>query len=94
MYSRPTVEDHEIGKRVAHLAVLRDAERWAITAMAETHAAILRHTAGLAEPYASHATGRMAAEPLADGGWGFRIALAMPAIVAVAGVALATVIRG
>ncbi|MEM7139482.1 MAG: toll/interleukin-1 receptor domain-containing protein [Actinomycetota bacterium] len=153
MYARPRVGEHEIGGRVAHLAVLRDAERWtilvaagiltmgtavgialevvqedfqceagacgplmdqaalvavalilsavvimvhrwAITAMAETQAAISRAAAGLPEPYASHATGQLAAEPLADGGWGFRIALAMPAIVAIAGVVLATVVRG
>ncbi|GJM39156.1 MAG: hypothetical protein DHS20C19_25230 [Acidimicrobiales bacterium] len=143
IYAEPDVQPHEIGRRVAHLAVLRDAERWAIlvatgiltigttvsisleaaraqssthdlsavdiiavplilsavivllhrwalTAMAETQAAIEREAATIVEPYATNATGRLAAEPLADGGWGFRLVLALPVIAAVVGVMIAT----
>lgn len=143
IYSSPRVAGHEVGRRVAHLAVLRDAERWAIliasgiltigttvsisleaarqqssahdiseidvlavpliltavivtvhrwalTAMAETQATIVRDSAGIPEPYASNATGQLVAEPLADGGWGFRAVLSLPVIAAAAGIVIAT----
>ena len=56
------------------------------TTSPSSRSAIVRESAAIPEPYASNATGRLAAEPLADGGWGFRLVLALPAIVAVVGV--------
>ncbi len=149
MFAAPRADDHELGKRVMHLALMRDAERWgiiiaatilsigtgvsvalaaagdqwetangvaselrehdvdeltlislplvmtalllvghrwAVSAMAETHVTIDRRLQVLAEPYRSHGVGRMAAAPFADGGWAFRILLAMPVVVATVGV--------
>jgi len=143
IFARARADDHELGKRVLHLALMRDAERWgiiigavilsigtsvsvaleaaadqvggvgdgfdeltlisipvvlsalifivhrwAVASMAEMHVSIDARLQNLVEPYKSHGVGKMAAAPLADGGWMFRLILATPAIVACAGVAL------
>jgi hypothetical protein len=69
-------------------ALILIVHRWAVAAMAEIHVSVDTRLQQLVEPYRSNGVGRMAAAPLADGGWMFRFVLMMPAIAACLGVAL------